>query len=60
MIRDFEIKDIAPIKIIDDTEEELKRAEEDLEKAITGQLRAHGYTDEEIKKWFEEADKQEV
>lgn len=34
-------------------------SEEDLDKAITEQLKAHGYTDEEIKKWFEEADKEE-
>lgn len=34
-------------------------SEEDLEKAITIQLKAHGYTKEEIRKWFEEADEEE-
>jgi hypothetical protein len=44
---------------IDFSELGLIEIEEDLEQAITEQLKAHGMTDEEIKQWFEEADKEE-
>jgi hypothetical protein len=51
MIRDFEIKE--------GTKEELEKLGKEITEAITEQLKAHGYTDEEIKQWFEEADKEE-
>lgn len=44
---------------VDFSELGLIESEEDLEIAITEQLKAHGHTDEEIKQWFEEADKEE-
>lgn len=30
--------------------------EEDLQKAITAQLKTQGYSDDEVAQWFEEAD----
>jgi len=41
------------------TELGIMESEEDVERAITEQLKAHGYTKAEIKKWFEEVDKEE-